>query len=60
LEHLGYRLIALEVDDMQQTVDYLQQKGIDIVWGPRVRDAYARAEIRDPNGYPIELRQWFR
>jgi glyoxylase I family protein len=60
LEHLGYRLIALEVDDMQQTVDYLRQKGIDIVWGPRVRDTYARAEIRDPNGYPIELRQWFR
>jgi len=25
-----------------------------------VRDTYARAEIRDPNGYGIELRQWFR
>ena len=59
-EHLGYRMIALEVDDMQQTTDYLKEKGIDIAWGPRVRDTYARAEIVDPNGYHIELRQWFR
>jgi glyoxylase I family protein len=58
-EHLGYRMMALEVEDMQQTVAYLQTKGIDIVWGPRVRETYARAEIQDPNGYHIELRQWF-
>ena len=58
-EHLGYRMIALEVDDMQKTADYLKGKGIDIVWGPMVRDTYARAEICDPNGYRIELRQWF-
>ena len=53
-------MIALEVDDMQQAADYLKQKGIDIVSGPRVRETYARAEICDPNGYHIELRQWFR
>ena len=58
-EHLGYRMIALEVDDMQQTADYLKAKGVDIVWGPVVRPTYARAEIYDPNGYRIELRQWF-
>ncbi len=58
-EHLGYRMIALEVDDMQQTADYLKEKGVDIVWGPVVRPTYARAEICDPNGYRIELRQWF-
>jgi glyoxylase I family protein len=58
-EHLGYRMMALEVEDMQKTVEYLQTKGIDIVWGPRVRETFARAEIRDPNGYHIELRQWF-
>jgi hypothetical protein len=28
--------------------------------GPRVRETYSRAEICDPNGYHIELRQWFR
>src|SRR5438270_8343560 len=30
-EHLGYRMIALEVDDMQNTADYLRTKGVDIV-----------------------------
>ena len=59
LPHLGYRMIALEVDDMQKTTEYLNGKGVDIVWGPMVTDTYARAEIRDPNGYGIELRQWF-
>ena len=27
-EHLGYRMIALEVDDMQKTADYLRTKGL--------------------------------
>ncbi len=49
-EHLGYRMIALEVDDMQKTTDYLKTKGVDIVWGPRFRETYARAEICDPSG----------
>jgi len=49
-EHLGYRMIALEVDDMQQTADYLKEKGVDIVWGPVVRPTYARAEICRPHG----------
>jgi hypothetical protein len=30
------------------------------VWGPVTRPAYARAEIRDPDGNHIELRQWIR
>jgi catechol 2,3-dioxygenase-like lactoylglutathione lyase family enzyme len=59
-EHLGYRMIALEVDDMQKTVDYLRTRDIDIVWGPKVRETYSRAEICDPNGYHIEFREWFR
>lgn len=57
-EHLGYRMMALEVDDMDKTVDYLKTKGVGVVWGPKVREKYVRAEIRDPNGYHIELRQW--
>ena len=59
-EHLGYRMIALEVEDMDRAAEYLKTKGVDIVWGPRVTPDYARAEIRDPSGYHIELRQWFR
>jgi glyoxylase I family protein len=58
-EHLGYRMIALEVDDMNEAAQYLKTKGVDIVWGPVFRPTYARAEICDPNGYRIELRQWF-
>jgi glyoxylase I family protein len=58
-EHLGYRMIAIEIDDMEETAAYLKGKGVDIVWGPVVRPTYARAEICDPNGYHIELRQWF-
>ena len=58
-EHLGYRMIALEVDDMDRTVGELKEKGVHVVWGPMVRPTYARAEICDPNGYHIELRQWF-
>ena len=51
-EHLGYRMIALEVDDMQQAADYLKQKGVEIVWGPRITETYARAEICDPERLP--------
>jgi glyoxylase I family protein len=58
-ERLGYRMMALEVDDMQRAIDYLRTNGIEIVWGPRIRETYSRAEIRDPNGNHIELRQWF-
>jgi len=58
-EHLGYRMMALEVDDMQKDTDYLRTKGVEVVWGPRVRETYSRAEICDPNGCHIELRQWF-
>src|SRR5882724_6394149 len=59
-EQLGYRMMAIEVEDMTKAVAYLKAKGVDLCWGPRVfEDRYARAEIRDPNGYCIELRQWF-
>jgi catechol 2,3-dioxygenase-like lactoylglutathione lyase family enzyme len=57
--HLGYNLIALEVEDMTQALDYLKSKGVGAVWGPVTLKNAARAEITDPNGYHIELRQWF-
>lgn len=58
--HFGYNMIALEVEDMQKAVEFLKTKGVDVVWGPMVRANHsARAEITDPNGYHIELRQWF-
>jgi glyoxylase I family protein len=57
--HLGYNLVALEVDDMDKALAFLKTKGVQAVWGPIKRPRYARAEICDPNGYHIELRQWF-
>jgi len=57
---LGYRMMALEVDDMKKTLEYLKGRGVDAVWGPVFREKYDRAEIRDPNGYHIELRCWHR
>jgi glyoxylase I family protein len=57
--HLGYNLIALEVEDMDKALDYLKGKGVPCVWGPLKVPKSVRAEITDPNGYHIELRQWF-
>ena len=58
-ERLGYRMMAIEVDDMKEALAYLKTKGIEAAWGPMFRETYARAEICDPNGYRIELRDWF-
>jgi glyoxylase I family protein len=58
LEHFGYRMIAIEVENMKEALAYLKTKGVEPVWGPNYRDTYARAEISDPNGYRIELRHW--
>jgi catechol 2,3-dioxygenase-like lactoylglutathione lyase family enzyme len=55
---VGYRAIAIEVDDMDSTVSYLKSKGIAITWGPVATGKSKRAEIQDPDGLPIELRQW--
>ena len=57
---LGWQCLALEVDDMDSTLRMLKDKGVEPVWGPLKRADYARAEIRDPDGNPIELRQWSR
>ncbi|HXE96214.1 MAG TPA: VOC family protein [Dongiaceae bacterium] len=54
----GYRMMALEVDDMDQAVEYLTGKGVAITWGPVDLGKSKRAEIHDADGFPIELRQW--
>lgn len=55
---IGYKSIAIEVESMDKAVEYLQSKGVDIVWGPMDIGGPIRAEIRDPDGLTIELRQW--
>jgi glyoxylase I family protein len=55
---VGYRMIALEVGDMDRAIDYLKGKLVEIYWGPVTLGNSKRAEIKDPNGLSIELRQW--
>ena len=59
-ERLGYRMMALEVEDMDQALALLKAQGIEPSWGPVKRPNYARAEIRDPDGNALELRYWRR
>ena len=54
----GLRMIALEVEDMETAVKYLSSKGVEITWGPVTLGESKRAEIKDPDGFSIELRQW--
>ena len=56
----GWQCLALEVEDMDRALQALKAKGVEAAWGPMKRPDYARAEIRDPDGNPIELRQWYR
>jgi hypothetical protein len=39
-KHLGYRMIALEVDDMRKTAEYLRTKGVDLVQDRLKRSTY--------------------
>jgi len=59
-QRLGWQCLALEVANMDSALAFLHERGVHATWGPLVRPDYARAEIRDPDGNPIELRQWFR
>jgi len=59
-QRLGWQCLALEVEDMDGAMELLSAKGVKAAWGPVRRPDYARAEIRDPDGNPIELRQWYR
>ena len=59
-QRLGWQCLALEVDDMDSALNMLEEQGVEATWGPVKRPDYARAEIRDPDGNPIELRQWYR
>jgi glyoxylase I family protein len=59
-QRLGWQCLALEVQDIDAALNLLKDKGVKAAWGPVKRSDYARAEIRDPDGNPIELRQWYR
>lgn len=58
LWEVGYRGLALEVEDMTEAVEYLLAKGITMAREPVDLGDSFRGEIRDPDGLVIELRQW--
>lgn len=55
---VGYHAIALEVESMDAAVAYLHDRGIAVTWGPLDLGDAIRAEITDPDGLTIELREW--
>ena len=55
---VGYRRMALEIENMDKALVYLASKGIKPTWGPVDLGKSKRAEVKDPDGLSIELRQW--
>jgi glyoxylase I family protein len=55
---VGYRAIALEVEEMAKAVAYLEGQGVTISKKPVDLGHSFRGEILDPDGLTIELRQW--
>jgi catechol 2,3-dioxygenase-like lactoylglutathione lyase family enzyme len=55
---VGYRALALEVEDMGKAVDYLCSKGVALSREPVDLGTSIRGEILDPDGLTIELREW--
>ncbi len=54
----GYRMMAMEVEEMGRAVEYLKGKGVEISQPPVQLGKSQRAEMKDPDGNILELRQW--
>ena len=53
---VGYRKIALEVENVAKALEYLKSKRVEIVGNPAAAaQPPTRAEIKDPDGISIEL-----
>ena len=55
---VGYRMMAIEVEDMEEALSSLAEHDVRPTWGPMDLGGAKRAEITDPDGLGIELRQW--
>ena len=55
---VGYRAIALEVESMEKAIEYLRGKGVELSQAPVDLGTSLRAELKDPDGLTIELREW--
>ena len=56
----GYRIMAIEVEDMDKAVAFLKSKGVTISRPPTDLGESKRGEMLDNNGFTIELREWKR
>lgn len=57
----GFRSMALEVEDMEKAVAFLKSKGHEMSVKPmNLGGTSWRGEVKDPNGFSIELRQWIK
>ncbi len=54
---VGYRRIALQVEDAGRALEYLRSKGVEIVGNPAATENLRQVIIKDPDGLPIELLQ---
>ena len=54
---VGYRRMALEVEDMDKLVEHLKTKGIELSMGPVTMGTTKMAELMDPDGLSIQLMQ---
>jgi lactoylglutathione lyase len=55
---VGYRMMAITVDDMPTAIAYLKEKGVTISREPMSLGESWRGEFLDNNGLSIEIRQW--
>lgn len=57
---MGVKAFALTVEDMESTAASLREQGVAFVQEPKQGSSFSgwRAEILDPNGIGIELREW--
>ena len=56
---VGYKRIAIEVDNMDAAIKFLKGKGVKVTVEPRTLADSKRGEIEGPDGLSIELREWF-
>jgi catechol 2,3-dioxygenase-like lactoylglutathione lyase family enzyme len=55
---VGYRMMAITVDDMPAAIAYLKEKGVTINREPMRLGESWRGEFLDNNGIALEIRQW--
>ena len=55
---VGYRMMAITVDDIPKAIVYLKEKGVTISREPMSLGESWRGEFLDNNGLALEIRQW--